>query len=248
VQLRRAKSLRLHARHKPAIYALQYRSSSPSRDRVCFHNSASAHAANNCLAVQYARLEREPAALADPDSRFRIVCGVCAHYKAAWPGRAQAPDATKAGEHPAQAPDVAIALLHGFGANTWSWGGVQQRIADAVGALVTAHCTPGFGLTERRRDQAAYTLCVNGDIGRALQAHELGATAKAAPTNGARTKRILVAHSLGCAGVAESFVADPTGIDGIVLVAPAIMANPFTHRVKLESRFIMCALASSKFP
>lgn len=47
------------------------------------------------------------------------------------------------------APGAALHCYHGFGSNTWSWSLVQQRLADRLGALVTAHDMPGFGLTER---------------------------------------------------------------------------------------------------
>lgn len=52
---------------------------------------------------------------------------------------------------------------------------------------------------------------------------------------------VLVGHSLGAAGVASSFVHNPEGVDGVVLVAPAIMVSPFSVSPKLRSRKIMCA-------
>lgn len=38
---------------------------------------------------------------------------------------------------------------HGFGANLFSYEPVMQRLAAAVGGVVSAHDCPGFGLTER---------------------------------------------------------------------------------------------------
>ena len=211
--------------------------------------------------AQYTKLERTPAELADADSRFHTACHTTAHYKSMLPREcpskpAPSPASRDLGAEPSAAPalpGVAVALFHGFGANTWSWAPVQGQLADEVNGLVTAHCMPGFGLTERSRDQRAYTLRANGDIGRQLQALELARCAPPASSaqNGGKArgdgttgvKRILVGHSLGCAGIATSFVNDPQGVDGIVLVSPAIMANPFTHRVKLETRSVRCALS-----
>lgn len=56
---------------------------------------------------------------------------------------------------------------------------------------------------------------------------------------------VLVGHSLGAAGLASSFVHNPEGVDGIVLVAPAIIVSPFSVSPKLRSRKIMCAAPSS---
>lgn len=49
--------------------------------------------------------------------------------------------------------------------------------------------------------------------------------------------RILVGHSLGCAGIAEEVAARPEGIGGIILVAPALMTPPFL-RLRLRTREI----------
>ena len=194
--------------------------------------------------LQYAKLQRSAAELADPDSRFAQICGTSVHYKAMRPaGRAQARRSSPSKN--SGDPAAAIALLHGFGANTWSWAGVQQRLADRSSALVTAHCMPGFGLTERCRSVQAYSLCTNGNIGRQLQLLELAGPARRAgteppPLPRSGVKRVLVGHSLGCAGIATSFCEDAQGIDGIILVAPAIMANPF-ERVDLDTRAVRCA-------
>ena len=162
-----------------------------------------------------------PAELADKDSLFQDACNVTAHYKSV---RASAPSAG----------GPSIALLHGFGANLWSWELVQQQLADAVAGNVTAHDTPGFGLTSRSTKLAAYSLATNGNLARDLQAIERAKSSETGP-------RVLVGHSLGCAAIAESVAADAEGVDAIVLVAPAIMANPFKHRAQLSSRSIRCA-------
>jgi hypothetical protein len=47
-----------------------------------------------------------------------------------------------------------LALLHGFGANLWSWRQVQERLvgvlsADGDACMVTSHDQPGLGVTSR---------------------------------------------------------------------------------------------------
>lgn len=54
----------------------------------------------------------------------------------------------------AAAPPLGMALYHGFGANTFSWSFVQRRLAQRLGAVVTAHDQPGFGLTQRCADHS----------------------------------------------------------------------------------------------
>jgi predicted alpha/beta hydrolase family esterase len=51
-----------------------------------------------------------------------------------------------------------------------------------------------------------------------------------------RIPRILVGHSLGCAAMVTSFIKDLTNVDGLVLVAPAIIASPLRHRAQLLRR------------
>ncbi len=76
------------------------------------------------------------AELADPDSRFKVLDGVAVHYKVA-NGAA------------GSAPKLAVAMYHGFGANTFSWSFVDKLMADSLQAFVTSHDMPGFGLTQR---------------------------------------------------------------------------------------------------
>ena len=63
-------------------------------------------------------------------------------------GQAEAP----AGPQQAQQQGVAgraVHCLHGFGASAFSWSFVLDGLARALGAVVTAHDMPGFGLTQR---------------------------------------------------------------------------------------------------
>lgn len=70
-----------------------------------------------------------PEQLADADSRFIDVNGVKLHYKTQGSG------------------EPAFMLLHGFAANTSSWGEVMAPLAEL--GTVVAYDRPSFGLTER---------------------------------------------------------------------------------------------------
>lgn len=74
-------------------------------------------------------------ALGDKDSRFTEFEGVSVHWKC---------------YQPVNSPvKAAIHCFHGFGANVESWDNVQKRLAESASAVVSAHDTPGFGLTDR---------------------------------------------------------------------------------------------------
>ena len=78
-------------------------------------------------------------ALRYPHSAFLGVQGLQVHFTH-HSGSRQAP--------PGQAP-LAVHQMHGFGANTGSWDYCQRQLAERLQADVTAHDTPGFGLTQR---------------------------------------------------------------------------------------------------
>ncbi|MEW5308004.1 MAG: hypothetical protein WDW36_010368 [Sanguina aurantia] len=59
-----------------------------------------------------------------------------------------------------------VHCYHGFGANLFSYEPVVQRLAAAVGGVVSAHDCPGFGLTERPTSLGKYFLEYNGRLGR----------------------------------------------------------------------------------
>ncbi len=44
---------------------------------------------------------------------------------------------------------LAAHCFHGFGANLYSYAGVQSALAKALGGVATSHDMPGFGLTQR---------------------------------------------------------------------------------------------------
>jgi pimeloyl-ACP methyl ester carboxylesterase len=74
--------------------------------------------------------------LADPKSCFRHISGMEVHYKVA--------------AHASRQDEVpALALYHGFGANTFSWSFVDGQLAERLQGVVVTHDMPGFGLTQR---------------------------------------------------------------------------------------------------
>ena len=115
--------------------------------------------------------ERFETDLGDPDSVFHTHANLQVHVKAKLPRSAAGAAATGAGS--AGGVAAAVHCYHGFGSNTWSWSLVQQALADRLGALVTAHDMPGFGLTERPGDLSGYYLAFNGRLGRLVMDHEL---------------------------------------------------------------------------
>lgn len=106
--------------------------------------------------------ERLGSELGDPDSRFATLEKLRVHIKAMAP-------------RGAAAAQLGVHCYHGFGANLWSWGLVQQRLADGLSALVTSHDMPGFGLTSRPTDLSGYFLAFNGRLGRLILDYELAA-------------------------------------------------------------------------
>lgn len=136
-----------------------------------------------------------PERLADPDSRFIDVRGLRVHYKTLGAG------------------EPTFVLLHGLGANTFSW---QQVLAPlARHGRVIAFDTPGFGLTSRP---------VAGDwqgaspYGRAAQAALTAALLDALAVE----RAILVGHSAGGATAFLTALQHPRRVQALVLVAPAI--------------------------
>ena len=77
------------------------------------------------------------AQLRNADSHFKPIGNMDVHYTLQAPAKSN------------QAAPMAVHCYHGFGANTASWAYMRQPLADALGAQVTAHDMPGFGLTQR---------------------------------------------------------------------------------------------------
>ena len=107
--------------------------------------------------------------------------------------------------------DTVLYLNHGFGACSLSWLPALQPLVDRLSCRVgTAHDAPGFGLTARSDDVAAYTLDASARLGLHLL-----------PSN--VTSVILLGHSMGAITTLEmARRLDPSVRKRIVLVAPAL--------------------------
>lgn len=151
--------------------------------------------------------------LAWPGSAWTPAFGLDVHVEAVVDG---APT-TDLAALPAPA-DPAVLLLHGFGANTRSWGATLPWIGDAPGAVgdvALAYDRPGFGLTDRptggwARDANPYGPAAQVATAIALL-DELGADAA-----------VLVGHSAGGAIALQAALDHPDRVAALVLVAPAV--------------------------
>lgn len=147
-----------------------------------------------------------PEHLGDPDSLFRDVDGLKVHFKRT----------VQAGT----VPDKVLCCLHGFGANTFSWEAVQDKMSAETKGEVLAMDMPGFGLTERPKELKKYSMGCSGQLAMGLMDLE-----EQEGTIQKNAKRVLIGHSLGCAAVAAAALADPSHIGALVLVNPAIVAT-----------------------
>lgn len=131
-----AHALRTIAINQVRLFITQ--SSSRATEVVMSPPSLSMRPNTLCLLAQACQVPE--AELADSDSRFRSVNGINVHYKAA-----------NYASQTGAAGVPAIAMYHGFGANTFSWSFVHQKLARRMNAVVVSHDMPGFGLTQRCR-------------------------------------------------------------------------------------------------
>ncbi|GBF87482.1 hypothetical protein Rsub_00193 [Raphidocelis subcapitata] len=149
---------------------------------------------SSMMEVLYKAKERFEADLGDPDSRFHTHDNLQVHVKVKSPPAAAGP------------PAAALHCYHGFGSNTWSWSLVQQRLAEGLDALVTAHDMPGFGLTQRPNDLSGYYLAFNGRLGRLVMDYELSGAGAMTPSEAARAEGDAYPHAhLHAADGAVSF-------------------------------------------
>ncbi|KAK9861284.1 hypothetical protein WJX84_008523 [Apatococcus fuscideae] len=176
-----------------------------------------------------ARLVSETS-LGDPDSHFSVIDG-------------ERPQQSSAASTSTGANSIkhVIHCYHGFGANTFSWSFVEQKLAEDCQARVTSHDMPGFGLTERSSNRDAYTLEFNGRLGRHLMdsAVSVGNDNKfSGDLQGAgNVKRVLIGHSMGAACAAAEAAEHPEGLDALILVAPAIIGRNKKRKLSKEEEF-----------
>jgi pimeloyl-ACP methyl ester carboxylesterase len=108
-----------------------------------------------------------------------------------------------------------IFLLHGFGANTFSF----REVAEPLSQLgdVIAYDRPGFGLTERPTNWAGENPY--GSAGQDLILDEL------IEQFAADRDVILVGHSAGGTLAAQYAVDNPDALKGLILISPAILTT-----------------------
>jgi pimeloyl-ACP methyl ester carboxylesterase len=137
-----------------------------------------------------------PTELAEADSLFIDVNGLTVHYKTAGSG------------------ELAVILLHGFGASVFSWREVIPDLSENY--TVIAYDRPAFGLTERPlswegenpySSEAQVQLVI--DLMEALGLEEA----------------VLIGNSAGGKIAAETALAYPDRVQGLVLVDAAVYAG-----------------------
>ena len=111
-------------------------------------------------------------------------------------------------------PPVFI-LLHGFGANTFSYRFVTKPMS-AYGDVI-AYDRPGFGFTQRPTSWAAQNPY--GSAGNDLILDEL------IQTYAANRDVYLVGHSAGGTQAAQYVVDNPGAVTGLILISPAILSS-----------------------
>jgi len=140
-----------------------------------------------------------PEQLADGDSRFISVGGLTVHYKEK--GKEQGQE------------ELALVLLHGFGASVFSWREVLSPLAEL--GRVVAFDRPAYGLTERPLP------------GEWEGENPYGADAQVALTVGLMDaldieRAILVGNSAGGTVAMRTALVHPQRVAALVLVDPAV--------------------------
>lgn len=142
---------------------------------------------------------------------------------------------------------TSVGFIHGFGANVFSWeyGDTLGKLARQLRALVVAHDSPGFGLTQRVKQAGKYSIASNAAITRELIDLEARRQSQSVANGG----HVLIGHSLG--GLVAAQAAVQGAISACVLVAPAIAPlgtngrsmQRFVSNLPLPFRLVFASLA-----
>ena len=139
---------------------------------------------------------RSPQELAWPHSRFVEINGLQVHYEIAGQG------------------EPFYLLLHGFGANTFTWREIVQDLAES--GTVVSYDRPGFGLTERPLEWQGsnpYSPETSLELLVGLLDH-FGVE-----------KAVLVGNSAGGTIAMQAALKFPERVQTLVLVAPAVYSG-----------------------
>ena len=128
-------------------------------------------------------------------------------------------------------PRRVVSMVHGFGANTYSYEcdpALFSGLGRAMGAdCVTVHDTPGFGLTSRGDRLGDYSMLADcralGELVAHVSAAPAGGSADASASS--RQQRVVVAHSIGALACVLMLSLGFGRADAVVLVAPALWAD-----------------------
>lgn len=151
--------------------------------------------------------------LAWPGSAWTPVGGLDVHVEAVADGAA----VTDLAALPSPT-DPPVLLLHGFGANTRSWGATLPWIGDdpdTVGDVALAYDRPGFGLSDRPTSGWARDANPYGPAAQVATAIALIDALRA-------DTAVLVGHSAGGAIALQTALEYPDRVAALVLVAPAV--------------------------
>ncbi len=116
----------------------------------------------------------------------------------------------------AQQSDAVFIMLHGFGASSSSWDAVTASLSEL--GQVVAYDRPAFGLTDRPtawQQQNPYSS--DGVVA------QLGEVVGQYSSEGKQV--YLVGHSAGAMVAAQYAIDNPERVNGLILVAPAILAG-----------------------
>ncbi|GMH30503.1 hypothetical protein Nepgr_032346 [Nepenthes gracilis] len=179
----------------------------------------------------------DPRLIADPDSCFCEFKGVHIHYKVCEETLNLSQEQTHSQTlHEVRKVGLPMILLHGFGASVFSWNRVMKPLAHTTGSKVLAFDRPAFGLTSRVNyleyiDASDDTQPVNPYS----MAFSVLATLHFIHFLKSE-KAIVVGHSAGALTAVNAYFEAPEHVAGLILVAPAIPAPIFSHKVTEDNR------------
>lgn len=190
--------------------------------------------------------------LADLDSRFLTVRdgGIVLHYK-------QCTLEPHKDEKCCIYPHRIVSMLHGFGANIYSYECNPILFHDLGSALdadcVVVHDTPGFGLTSRSHKLSDYSILANsmslselvnfiGVSGKTQVEQEKNIYNNNCNIVQKKQQRIIIAHSMGSLATVLMLSLGLGRADAVILIAPALWAyekKSEPHTMSMPLRLII---------
>ena len=125
---------------------------------------------------------------------------------------------------PSDAADLPVAvLLHGFGGSSFSFRGILEPVADALGTGAIAFDRPAFGFTSRPVPPSCgyWSEARDGRNPYALAA-AVEITFRVADALAPEKPLVLIGHSAGAEAAVAAALARPDRVAALVLIAPAV--------------------------